>query len=491
MTHPHRQPIAKVDTAWLRMEQPTNLMMITGIIKLREQVDFDVLKQVVVTRFLSFPRFGHKAVQTPRGCYWEEDEDFEITSHIRRIALPGDAGKEELEELVSELASTPLDQYRPLWQFHYVENYVDGPVVITRSHHCYADGMALVQVMLSLTEPDAEHSVLPVEPEKYRHHRTSESNVFKRLMEPAREGMDALQHVSMKVVEEASSLIRDPAMAAQYANGASEIVSELATMLLLNDDPPSRFKGKLGIRKKTSWTDPLPLGEVKAIGHALGCSVNDVLIGIMTGALHRYLKEYDEDPTELEIRATIPVNLRPLEHSRELGNHFGLVFLDLPIWESNPLARVYRVAENMHHLKNSKQAAVSLGLLATVGLAPVAVQKPALELFSKKATTVLTNVPGPAKPLYLAGSEITQMMFWVPQSGSIGMGISILSYNGQVFCGMMTDNRLVPDPERVVDQFGHEFENLLNLVMLLGPDADRSPQEAENQVQAWLDELED
>ncbi len=489
MSQPYRQPIAKVDTAWLRMEQPTNLMMITGVIMLREQVDFELLKQVVSSRFLAFPRFGHKAVQTTRGCFWEEDEDFELSSHIRRIALPGDAGKGELEELVSELASTPLDQFRPLWQFHYVENYVDGPVLVTRIHHCYADGMALVQVMLSLTEPDAEHSTEPVEPEQYRHHRARESNVFKRLMEPAKEGVDALQHAGKKVVKEASSMILDPATASVYANSASEIMSELATMLLLSDDPPSRFKGKLGILKRTAWTAPLPLHEVKAIGHALGCSVNDVLIGIMTGALHNYLKDHGDDPSELEIRATIPVNLRPLEHSRDLGNHFGLVFLDLPIWESNPLARVYRVTENMHHLKNSKQAAVSLGLLATVGLAPLAVQKPALELFSKKATTVLTNVPGPACPLYLAGSEITQMMFWVPQSGSIGMGISILSYNEQVFCGMMTDNRLVPNPSLIVDRFRDEFENLLNLVMLLGPDADRSPEEAENLVQAWLDEM--
>ena len=261
-------------------------------------------------------------------------------------------------------------------------------------------------------------------------------------------------------------------------------------MLLLHDDPPSRFKGKLGIRKKVAWTEPLPLDEVKAVSHALGCTVNDVLIGIMTGALHHYLVDYGEDPSELEIRATIPVNLRPLEHAKDLGNHFGTVFLDLPIWEPNPLSRVFRVAENMHRLKNSKQATVSLGLLATVGMAPLKVQKAALELFARKATTVLTNVPGPRESLYLAGSEIGQMMFWVPQSESIGMGISILSYNGKVFCGVITDNRLVSDPERVVERFGHEFENLLSLVMMLGPGADRSPQDVENQVQAWLDEIE-
>jgi len=486
----NRQPIAKVDTAWLRMEQPTNLMMITGVIVLRDRPDFEQLKQVIASRFLAFPRFRHKAVQTARGCWWEEDEDFELTSHIRRIALPGDAGKVELEEFVSELASTPLDKYRPLWQFHYVENYTDGPALVTRIHHCYADGIALVQVMLSLTDADPEKSTALVEPEQWKRRRARESNVFKRLLEPAREGIDAVQHYGLRLVEEATQMIRDPQQAAAYADSASEIISELATMLLLTDDPQSRFKGKLGVRKRVAWTDPLPLLEVKAISQALGCTVNDVLIGIMTGALHRYLIEYGEDPSELEIRATIPVNLRPLEHARDLGNHFGTVFLDLPIWEPNPLARVYRVAENMHHLKHSRQATVSLGLLATVGMAPAAVQQAALELFARKATTVLTNVPGPRRSLYLAGAEIGQMMFWVPQSGSIGMGISILSYNEQVFCGVITDNKLVPDPERLVDHFRIEFENLLHLVMMLDPDGNRSPEEVEDQVQKWLEATE-
>ncbi|MEX2497266.1 MAG: wax ester/triacylglycerol synthase family O-acyltransferase [Wenzhouxiangellaceae bacterium] len=487
MTESHRQPIAKVDTAWLRMEQPTNLMMITGVIVLREAVDFEKLKEVVASRFLAFPRFRQKAVQTARGCWWEDDEEFELTSHIRRIALPGDAGKKELEEFVSELASTPLDKYRPLWQFHFIENYIEGPTLVMRIHHCYADGMALMQVMLSLTDSDREKSTARIKPDQWTRRRARESNVFKRLMEPAREGIDAVQHLGFMLVEEAAHLLREPSQASAYADSASEILSELATMLLLSDDPPSRFKGKLGVRKKVAWTDPLPLLEVKAISQALGCTVNDVLIGIMTGALHRYLLDYGEDPSELEVRATIPVNLRPLEHARDLGNHFGAVFLDLPIWEPNPLARVYRVAENMHHLKNSKQATVSLGLLATVGMAPAAVQQAALELFARKATTVLTNVPGPSRSLYMAGSEIGQMMFWVPQSGSIGMGISILSYNEQVFCGVITDNKLVPDPEGLVENFSIEFENLLHLVMMLGPDVDRSPEEAENHLQVWLE----
>jgi hypothetical protein len=187
------------------------------------------------------------------------------------------------------------------------------------------------------------------------------------------------------------------------------------------------------------------------------------------------------------MRATVPVNLRPLEHARELGNHFGLVFLDLPVAEDNPLARVYQVSAFMEELKSSKQAMMSLGLLALLGMGPAGIQKPALELFSRKATTVLTNVPGPQEPLYMAGAQLREMMFWVPQTGSVGMGISIMSYNGRVYSGLITDDRLVPDPDNVVGSFNREFDNLLHLTMLLGPqDGPIDPQDAEI-VHEWID----
>jgi diacylglycerol O-acyltransferase / wax synthase len=482
-----REPIAKVDTAWLRMEQPTNLMMITGVMVLSEAVSFDHFREIISNRFLAFPRFRQKAVDNVRGCWWEEDKDFELSCHVRRAALPGDAGKAELEEFVSELASTPLDKTKPLWQFHLIENYVGGPAIVTRIHHCYADGIALVQVLLSLTESSAEKSNRLVVQEEWKQRRAAESNIFKRLIAPAKEGVDAFQHMGQKVVDEALHLVREPQLATDYAVGAGEILSELATALLLSDDPPSRFKGQIGVRKKVAWAEPLPLEEVKAIGKALGCTVNDVLIAVMTGALHRYLVDCGDDPSELTMRATVPVNLRPLEHARDLGNHFGLVFLDLPIAESNPLARLYQVAEFMHQLKNSKQAVMSLGLLAALGMGPTALQKPALELFSRKASTVLTNVPGPQETLYLAGAPVKEMMVWVPQSGSIGMGISIISYEGKVFCGLITDNKLVPDPDEVMRAFQLEFDNLLHLTMLLGPqDGWVSPDMAEL-MHNWID----
>lgn len=481
-----RQPISKVDTAWLRMEQPTNLMMITGVIGLDHDINFSRLVDTIALRFLAFPRFRHKAVTTSRGCFWEFDEDFDILAHVRRAALPGKADKAELQEFVSELASTPLDQSKPLWQFHLIENYAEGPVLVSRIHHCYADGIALIQVMLSLTDPTSEPRASAASTKTWTSRRAAESNIFKRFLEPARDGIDAATHWGQKIVEEAMGLLKEPEQVGFYAHEAVEIAEELGTALTLSDDPPTRFRGRLGVRKRVAWTQPLPLHEVKAVGRALGCTVNDVLIASATGALHNYLVSCGEDPAGLEIRATVPVNLRPLEHAKDLGNHFGLVFLPLPIGEENPLHRLILVHEHMEELKQSRQAAVAFGLLAALGMGPQALQKPMLDMMSRKASTVLTNVPGPRSSLYLAGTKIQEMMFWVPQNGTIGMGISILSYNQQVFMGLITDRRLVPDPEAIISRFQVEFEKLLYLAMQL-PDGEVIPDDAHTWLAAQLD----
>ena len=147
-----RSPMSRVDTAWLRMERPTNLMMITGVMMFESPLDIKTLRKVIESKFLSYPRFRQKVLDTPTGAFWQDDEDFDIDWHIRLTALPGRAGKKELERLTSQLASTPLDKTKPLWQFHLVEKFGGGSALITRIHHCYADGMALVQVILSMTE---------------------------------------------------------------------------------------------------------------------------------------------------------------------------------------------------------------------------------------------------------------------------------------------------------------------------------------------------
>jgi WS/DGAT/MGAT family acyltransferase len=191
------------------------------------------------------------------------------------------------------------------------------------------------------------------------------------------------------------------------------------------------------------------------------------------------------EPVEgVAIRALVPVNLRPLDQAYRLGNQFGLVFLDLPIGIANPVERLYAVRANMRALKDSYQPILALGLLAAMGAGPRTLQEVLLTALARNATAVMTNVPGPQQTLYMAGAKIGSLMFWVPQSGEIGMGVSIISYAGGVHFGLVTDRSLCPDPEHVIAHFGPEFEKLL-LTTLLSPwpsQGDLDPDTAERAV---------
>lgn len=455
-----REPMSRVDTAWLRMERPTNPMMITGVLMFAEPMSLERLKRVVKQRFLSYRRFRQKAVVMPAGAQWENDLNFNLDWHVQHAALPGRADKRALERFVSQLASSPLSHDRPLWQFHLVERFDGGgSALVARIHHSYADGIALVQVLLSLTDtqPDeGDGSELPRTWLKKEH-----AGVARRVG-----AVDRYVQLGSKVVEKGLEMYRDPSLAAVLAKEGGEIARELLHALSLSDDPPSMLRGRLGTSKRVAWAEPLDLEEVKAVGRACDCTVNDVLMATAAGALRSYMIERGDHVDGLTLRATVPVNLRPLEHARKLGNHFGLVFLDLPVGDDNPIRRLERVAQCMEDLKRSRQAIVAYGLLAALGMAPASVQGLALELFSRKATAVATNVPGPQQPLYLAGCMLREMMFWVPQTGSIGIGISILSYNGRVHFGLISDGRLIPDPDAVIRRFGAEFDKLLYLALM-------------------------
>lgn len=163
----------------------------------------------------------------------------------------------------------------------------------------------------------------------------------------------------------------------------------------------------------------------------------------------------------------VPVNLRPVAQAHQLGNRFGLVPLVLPIGVDHPIERVATVRARMDALKGSYQPLLAFGVLAVAGLLIKPVQAALLNMFARKATAVMTNVPGPGEPLRFCGSTLRQIMFWVPQSGDIGVGVSILSYGGGVQFGLITDSRLCPDPQAIVDRFEPEFDKLLWLSLML------------------------
>jgi WS/DGAT/MGAT family acyltransferase len=222
-------------------------------------------------------------------------------------------------------------------------------------------------------------------------------------------------------------------------------------------DPETIFKGQLGSEKRAVWSEPLRLEEVKMVSRAYGATVNDVLLTAVTGALRCYLQSRQEPVEGLSLRGIVPVNLRPEGSLRDLGNKFGLVFLTLPIGIEDPIQRLRALKCCMDSIKDTPEALATYGILGTLGSMQSWLQDVAISIFDAKGTAVMTNVAGPRQPLYLAGAPINTLMAWVPQSGRVSLGVSIISYNGKVWLGIATDKNLVPDPESFIADFETGF----------------------------------
>jgi len=459
------EDLSGVDRAWLLMDRPANPMMIVGLITLAAPLERARLCELLQRRFLSFPRFRRLPVSNALGGSWIEAEGFDIDDHVPCHALPRPAGQRELETLVGELASTPFHPGRPLWAFHLVENFQCGSAIVVRIHHCYADGIALMKVLLSLT--DTAPGVARARPRRHKP-AASAAGVLDWAGGLLPAALQHTLHEGLSLGAKAVRLATHPVETSTLARKAFGLVSELAHLGLLEDDPMTRLKRPLSGTRRAAWADPLPLAEMRTLSHVLGCTVNDLLMSTLAGALGRHLSARGDAVTGLTIRATVPVNLRAqFDDPPALGNCFGLVFVDLPIGIRHPLERLYAVHAAMQRLKASPQALVTLGLLQVIGSLPASVEEPVIAIFSAKASVVASNLPGPERQLYLADAPLSQLLFWVPQAGDIGTGISMLSYNGGVQFGVMADRQLVPKPAELVAEIGREFERLA-LVVLLG-----------------------
>lgn len=464
------EDMSNVDTAWLRMEQPNNLMMITGVFVFDQPLDFERFSATLEQRFLCFDRFRQRVVETRRGYRWEADPHFDIANHLHHIALPAPGDQAALQNLVSDLMSMPLDFSKPLWQFHLVEGYQGGTAWICRLHHCIGDGIGLMRVLLAMADqsPDAAWQP-PEEPEEAQRSRSP----WRIITGPATAAIGATRRMTGAVVSGGIDLVSNPSQAMDYARFGTETTMALGRLLLLPPDPKTIYKGPLEVPKRAAWSDPISLPKVKAIGRATGSTVNDVLLSAVAGALRRYAETHGQEVEGLNVRGVIPVNLRQESAKIELGNRFGLFFLSLPLGIDDPLDRLFEVKRRMDDLKGSQEAVVVFGILNAIGMAPSEIENLVITIFGAKATAVMTNVPGPRQPIYFAGAAVREMMFWVPQSGHLGLGVSIFSYNDQVWLGVATDQSLTPDPETIVAYYGQEIDHLYALTQQA---ADQSPQ---------------
>ncbi len=392
------------DAAWLHMEDATNPMVVNGLLELATSVAPARVCGLLADRLVSRPRFRARVVEpaahmgAPR---WEPDPEFSVERHVEHVTLAS-AEDARLREFLDGVISSLLDRSIPLWRVYVIDRPGKGTALLFRIHHAIADGFALVGVLLSLCDTVQAPSVALPAP---------------RTAPPVRSAFD-------------------------YALAAARLVA-------LPSDPKTLLKRPLGQAKRVAWSEPMLLDDVKNIAHRTSSTVNDVLVATVAGALRRYLAENRTGVENTEIRAMVPVNVRRAG-DLELGNRFGLVVLGLPIGVADPLARLAAVKRRMDRLKSTPEAVVAMGILRAMGYAPRRLEGLGVTFFATKASLVLTNVPGPRAPLQVAGARIDRIMFWAPQSGRLGLGISILSYAGEVTVGVMADAGIMPEPEAFV-----------------------------------------
>jgi diacylglycerol O-acyltransferase len=407
MTPLHGHSLSHVDAAWLRMDRLENPMVITSALTLRGSVPFQTMLEIIESRFLTNERFkscvvdAHLPLVAPR---WERDPHFDVRSHVHHVRLPAPGGEAAFDELVGDLMSSRLDPAKPLWQTYIVDDAPGGTAMVSRIHHCLADGVALVRVLLGLADgPTAPPQEIGL----------------------ARGG----------------AALNLPALAQRAASYATT----LGRLLLLPSDPKTALRGALAGRKQVTRGRAFELSALKATARQKSATVNDILTAILAGALHFYLEGRGASVSGLTLRALVPVFLRDKDNTG-LGNHFGLVFADLPVSLRDPELRLAAAKRSLDQLKAQDDATVAFAVLDAVGIASQEIEHVWLDVFSRKASVLFSNVPGPSEPLQLAGYHMDDVTVWAPVGGYLGVGFTGVSYAGKVRISIHVDSGLGIDP---------------------------------------------
>lgn len=420
-----KETLDAIDAAWLGMDRPTNALVIHAALVLGHRVDLETVVQLVEDRLLyGHPRFKQCVVREHAWSQpaWQDDPSFDVLAHVHHVALPAPAGEPELAALIGDLASQSLDHSRPLWQLYLVDGPGDRSTLVLRIHHCIGDGVALVRVLLSLTDDHDGDATAP--------------------------------HVGLAAPH--------PHGIRELATSAAAQAATLGRLVLLPADAPSALKGPLGVVKRIAFAPPVPLADLRAIARADGATTNDVVLSAVTGALRAHLTRLEDgsDPLE-EIRAVIPVFVhRTSTEGVELGNGFGLVFVPLPLFVADPHARLREIHRRTSAMKSSPEAVVALGVLVALGVAATELEQIGVGLFSKKGSVMVTNVPGPRISVRLAGATIERLLVWAPVAGEIALSFSVISYAGALTLGVASDAQVLPDPEHLVASFVAELDSM-------------------------------
>ncbi|RMF19747.1 MAG: wax ester/triacylglycerol synthase family O-acyltransferase [Gammaproteobacteria bacterium] len=465
MTEQAWEPVNGADAVWLRLESADNPMVITAL-AVTEPLSVADLHRLVQSRFMQFERFGWIPVNHSGIWFWEPDPEFEPEFHVRHLALPDPGDDEALATLVGDLMSQPLAENHPLWQFALIEGYQGRSVIVMRVHHCYADGLSLAALFGAISDDAPNVRPIPVRKEPVS--ESERARTYQGILETLRRALERVTHIKGEWTEKAGQLLAMADAGQAPSQVLAAVLGEVAQLMALPDDSPSPLTGqRLSPLKRCAWSAPVALTELKQTARVLGSSVNDLLLGAVSGGLGRYATlQGGEAPGKLT--AAMPVNLRPLNHAdgRQallgLGNYFGLALVPLAVSAANPLESLYRVRHESEKLRQSWQPAIVHVAMSLLGLVP-GLRQTALELINRRASLVLSNVPGPWRPRYLMGRKVEDVMFWVPQAGQICTGVSLISYGGQLRMGLVTDRNHIARPDALMGCMSSALEDYIQL----------------------------
>lgn len=464
----NREPLSGPDNAWRQMGRIRNLTTITGVLVFEDRVPYEAFRDRLEERLLRFDRFGQRVggrARRIRRPYWEPTPGFDIETHITHVALPEPQSTAAFQRFVGGLLSRPLDERRPLWEVYLVDGVGDGNAAVFRINHSLADGFALLYVLLGLADDPASIE-LPIGSVPSPPRADDETD-------PEPSSATPTDHTAgvTDAQDTAGSGSDDDSGGHGGTGGGGGPLAAVGTavdavrtgwnVLTRADEPDTSLRGDLGTAKRAAWTDEMDLARVKAIGRDHDATINDVMLAATAGAFRRVLEARGEAVDGLELRGSVPVNLKPLEErSESLGNYFGLVWVPLPVGVKDVGERIRIINERMDEQTAGVEAFLMYLTFLIGGYLPEPIQNLALKAFENHATAVVTNVPGPVDGFEFAGSTVEDVMFWAPEANDVGLSISIFSYDGGIRVGVAADANLLPDASALSEAMDAEIDAL-------------------------------
>jgi WS/DGAT/MGAT family acyltransferase len=440
--------LSPLDVSFLYLEGDTTPMHVGGVVVLEpppDGFDYDRLVRIIGERIATVPRFRQKVKWVPGHLgnpVWVDDNDFDVTYHVRRSALPKPGTEEQLKELTARVQSRRLDRSRPLWEIYLVEGLADGRIaIITKTHHAMVDGVSAVDigaVILDITREPRETATTTWEPQ------------------PEPSGFDLVTDAVTSLVRKPAELVNTARTGVADVRRATRRAAELTTgfaaalKVTARAAPESPLNADIGSQRRFAIART-ELDDYKRVRKEHGGTINDVVLATVTGALRTWLLTRGESVNGKSVRAMVPVSVRTEDEQGALGNRVSSYFVDLPVGEPSPVLRLTQVSYAMSGHKDSGQSVGAEALVTLSGFVAPTLHamgaRLAAGLSRRLFNVVVTNVPGPQIPLYAAGAEMLEVFPVVPLAKGQAVSIGLTSYNGGVYYGLNADRDAMPDAD--------------------------------------------